>query len=203
MIAKSKLRSLRTEKLVIATHNSGKYQEIRALLADNILTVLSATDMSLDAPEETGNSFQENALIKAKYCAQATGLTTLADDSGLSVISLQGNPGIYSARWAGPENNFMLAMEKIEAGLRGKTNRTAYFTSALALAWPDGETEVFEGTVNGTLVWPPRGSQGFGYDPIFMPNGHDLTFAEMPPPQKYAMDHRYHAFEKLKKACFV
>ena len=153
---------------------------MRTLLADENLTLLSASDLSLDAPEETGNSFQENALIKARYCVKATGLPALADDSGLSVVSLNGNPGIYSARWAGPENNFMLAMEKIEAGCGDKANRTAYFTSALAFAWPDGATEVFEGTVKGTLVWPPRGNQGFGYDPIFVPNGYDLTFAQMP-----------------------
>lgn len=195
-------RRFGAEKLVIASHNAGKVREIADLLAPFGVDVVSAGDLNLPEPEETGATFIDNALLKAHAAATASGLPALADDSGLAVTALDGAPGIYSARWAGPDKNFMMAMEQIEELLRGKEDRSAQFVCALALAWPDGHAEVVEGTVAGGIVWPPRGDQGFGYDPIFVPSDEEVTFAEMEPVCKHTMSHRAEAFQKLVAACF-
>ncbi len=188
--------------LVIATHNPGKLREIADLLRPYGVEVRAVGDYGLPEPEENGESFAENAEIKARAAAEGTGLPALSDDSGLSVAALGGEPGIYSARWAGPGKDFAVAMTKVEQALAGKADRRAHFTCALALAWPGGETQVFEGRVDGTLVWPPRGDRGFGYDPVFQPEGHDITFGEMDPERKHAMSHRARAFEQLVAAVF-
>ncbi len=192
-------------KIVIASHNPGKVREIGDLLRPLGLEVVSAGELGLPEPEETGKTFEENAIIKARAAAEGARLPALADDSGLCVDALGGAPGIYSARWGGPEKDFYKAMEKVEEGLREKgattpEQRKAHFVCALALAWPDGNVETFRGEVHGHLVWPPRGEKGFGYDPIFVPKGHDITFAEMEPEKKHAMSHRARAFEKLLAA---
>ncbi|MDH5749094.1 MAG: RdgB/HAM1 family non-canonical purine NTP pyrophosphatase [Rhodospirillales bacterium] len=189
-------------RLVIASHNPGKVREIAELLAPFGVDVVSAAQLDLAEPEETGKTFLENALIKARAAAEASGLPALADDSGLEVSALGGEPGIYSARWAGPDKNFTAAMEKVEAALKGLDNRRANFTCALALCWPDGHVETFEGRIHGELVWPPRGERGFGYDPFFIPAGHVITFGEMDPAGKHAISHRADAFRKLVAACF-
>ncbi len=193
------------DRIVIASHNPGKVREIAALLEPLGLEVVSAGELGLPEPEETGETFEENAIIKAKAAAEGAGLPALADDSGLCVDALGGEPGIHSARWGGPEKDFARAMRLVEERLReaGATTpdeRKAHFTCALALAWPDGEVETFTGEVHGHLVWPPRGEKGFGYDPIFVPEGHDITFGEMEPEKKDAMSHRARAFEKLLAA---
>ncbi|MGK2741844.1 RdgB/HAM1 family non-canonical purine NTP pyrophosphatase [Tepidicaulis sp. LMO-SS28] len=197
-------RPFTEKKLVLATHNQGKVREIADLLSPFGLEVVSAGELGLPEPEETGTTFQENAELKARAAAEASGLPALADDSGLAVNALDGSPGIYSARWAGPEKDFRLAMEKVENALRekGAEDRTAHFVCGLALAWPDGHCDYFEGRVDGILAWPPRGEKGFGYDPVFQPIGHDLTFGEMEPDRKHAMSHRADAFRKLTDACF-
>jgi XTP/dITP diphosphohydrolase len=194
-------------RLVIASHNPGKVTEIAALVQPFGVEVVSAGTLGLDEPEETGSTFAENAALKARAAAAASGLPALADDSGLVVPALGGDPGIYSARWAGPEKDFGLAMAKVEEALKGKTgqgkvDRRAYFACALAIAWPDGPVEIFEGQVHGTLVWPPRGSRGFGYDPIFLPDGGDRTFGEMDPDDKHTISHRARAFRLFVDACF-
>jgi XTP/dITP diphosphohydrolase len=189
--------------LVIASHNPGKVAEIGALLAPYGAEVISAAALGLPEPEETGLTFIDNALLKAHAAAAAAGMPALADDSGLAVVALDFAPGIYSARWAGPERDFSLAMEKVEQALSGKDDRRAAFLCALALAWPDGHAEAVEGRVDGTLVWPPRGKQGFGYDPIFQPIGYDLTFGEMAPEEKHAISHRADAFRQLVARCFA
>lgn len=189
-------------RLVVASHNQGKVREIRHLLAPFSIDVVSAGDLDLPEPEETGVTFGENAAIKALASATAANLPALADDSGLAVEALNGAPGIYSARWAGPSKDFMVAMRKVEDELAGTEDRRAHFVCALCLAWPDGHTETFEGRVDGTLVWPPRGDQGFGYDPVFQPEGHAITFGEMDPAAKHAMSHRARAFAQLVEACF-
>jgi XTP/dITP diphosphohydrolase len=202
-----------TGKLVIATHNAGKLREMRELLALYGIEAVSAGELNLPEPEETGTTFAENAAIKAHAAAKASGLPAFADDSGLVVDALGGAPGIHSARWAGPDKNFMRAMQNIDQMLRdhGATTparRTAHFVSALCVAWPDGHTEDFEAIVEGTLVWPPRGDAGFGYDPMFLPDGHDRTFGEMRsdekhglPPRGQGLSHRARAFMKLADAC--
>lgn len=194
-------RKLTPGRLVIASHNQGKVREIRDLLAPFGIEPVSAGELDLPEPDETGSTFAENARIKALASATASGLPALADDSGLCVDALGGDPGIYSARWAGPGKDFAVAMEKVTKALDGKNvaqpDRTAHFVCALCLAWPDGHTEVFEGRVDGTLVWPMRGSKGFGYDPIFQPDGFDITFGEMEPAAKHAMSHRARAFAQL------
>ncbi|MDP1630524.1 MAG: RdgB/HAM1 family non-canonical purine NTP pyrophosphatase [Caulobacter sp.] len=189
--------------LVAATHNPGKARELEALL-DGRFVILAAGALGLPEPDETESTFVGNALLKARHAAQASGRIALADDSGLSVTALDGAPGIFSARWAGPEKDFGVAMAKVEERLieTGSSDRSAWFTSALAVAWPDGPAVVVEGRVDGELVFPPRGDRGFGYDPIFMPTGHDQTFGEMDPVQKDAMSHRARAFEMLKAALF-
>jgi len=189
-------------RLVIASHNAGKVREIGDLLAPHGVEVVSAGDLDLAEPEETGATFVENAVIKAEAAARAARLPALADDSGLAVHALGGRPGIHSARWAGPGRDFALAMRKLEDALAGHADRTAHFACALALAWPDGHVETVEGTVHGTLVWPPRGANGFGYDPMFVADGRDRTFGEMEPAAKHAISHRADAFRKLVAFCF-
>lgn len=198
-------RKLEPGKLVIASHNPGKVREIADLLRPHGMDVVSASELDLPEPEETEDSFAGNAELKAQAAAEAAKLPALSDDSGLCVHSLGDHPGVYSARWAGPDKNFGAAMGKIEEMLQElgpKTPRNAFFICALSLAWPDGHVETFEGRVDGTMVWPPRGENGFGYDPVFMPVGHDITFGEMEPNIKHAMSHRAHAFGKLIKAIF-
>ena len=188
-------------KLVVATHNPGKVPEIAALL-DGRFELVSAGALGLPEPEETEQTFVGNALLKARHAADLSGMIALADDSGLSVAALDGSPGVYSARWAGPDKDFALAMKKVEERLEevGATDRRAWFTSALAVAWPDGPCVVVEGRIDGDLVFPPRGDRGFGYDPIFRPEGSDLTFGEMDPAEKDALSHRALAFARLKAA---
>ena len=202
-----------TGRLVIATHNKGKLAEMRELLALHGVEAVSASELNLPEPEETGTTFAANARIKAEAAAQSAGLPAFADDSGLAVDALDGAPGIYSARWAGETKDFRHAMERVEAGLRERDaftpeQRTAHFISVLCVAWPDGHLEEFEGKVDGALVWPPRGDKGFGYDPMFLPDGFDLTFGEMTsdqkhglPPKGQGLSHRARAFLKLAEAC--
>ncbi len=199
-----------TGRLVIATHNPGKLHELRELLAPFGIEVVSAGELGLVEPDETGKSFRDNARIKAAAAAKASGLPAFADDSGLVVDALGGAPGIHSARWAGVNKDFAGAMQKIETILRERnaTDRRAHFACALCAAWPDNHVEEFEGRVDGTLVWPPRGDKGFGYDPIFLPDGHTRTFGEMSaeekhglPPQGKGLSHRARAFLKLAEAC--
>ena len=189
-----------TGELVIASHNAGKVREIGELLAPLGVTTLSAGVLGLPEPEETEDSFAGNALLKARAAAAAAGLPALADDSGLAVRALDGDPGIHSARWAGPERDFAAAMDKVNRTLGDTADRRAAFVCALALARPGGAEAVFEGTVAGTLTWPPRGGRGFGYDPIFVPDGHEATFGEMEPAAKHAISHRARAFAKLLAA---
>ena len=190
------------DRLVIASHNAGKVREIAELLTPFGVDVVSAGDLGLAEPDETGETFIDNALLKAHAAADAANLPALADDSGLAVDALDGAPGIYSARWAGPDKDFGTAMAKVEELLRGSEDRGAQFVCALALAWPDGHAEVFEGTVTGEITWPPTGDKGFGYDPIFTADGETITFAEMDPARKHALSHRADAFRKLVAACF-
>lgn len=184
-------------RLVVASHNKGKVREIAELLAPHAIQVLSAGALGLDEPEETGATFRANAELKALAAARASGLPALADDSGLAVKALGGAPGIFSARWAGSDKDFAAAMARVEADLAGHADRRAHFVCALALAWPDGRCDVFEGYVHGVMVWPPRGDGGFGYDPVFQPDGHTITFGEMDPAAKHAISHRAEAFRKL------
>lgn len=190
-------------KLIIASHNQGKVREIDELLQPFRIEVVSAGALRLDEPEETGTTFVANAELKARAAAEAANLPALADDSGLVVPALNGDPGIYSARWAGPEKDFDMAMGLVEDGLKDIDDRSAYFVAALALCWPDGHCETFEGRVDGSLVWPPRGALGFGYDPMFLPHGNDQTFGEMNPDAKHAISHRADAFTQLTRACFA
>ncbi|PIB94259.1 RdgB/HAM1 family non-canonical purine NTP pyrophosphatase [Caulobacter sp. FWC2] len=190
-------------KLVLATHNPGKAPEIAALL-DGRFEIITAGQLGLPEPDETESTFVGNALLKARHAADRSGLPALADDSGLSVKALDGAPGIFSARWAGPSKDFVTAMQNVETRLEemGSDDRAAWFTSALAVAWPNGPALVVEGRVDGTLVFPGRGTRGFGYDPIFMPEGETMTFGEMEPAAKDAISHRARAFAKLKAALF-
>lgn len=189
-------------KLIIASHNKGKVREIGELLAPFGVETISADELDLPEPVEDGLTFIANAEIKALAAATAAGLPALADDSGLEVAALGGEPGIYSARWAGPSKDFAVAMAAVNEKLGDATDRGANFTCALTLAWPDGHMESFEGKVFGDLTWPMRGEKGFGYDPVFVPTGHDITFAEMEPADKHAMSHRADAFKQLIDACF-
>ncbi len=189
-------------KLVIASHNDGKVREIRDLLAPWHVEVISAKDLDLPEPEETGSSFRDNAELKALAAAKAANLPALADDSGLVVDALGGQPGIYSARWAGPSKDFNLAMTKVLTGLDDQFDRSARFICALSLAWPDGSLQTFEGKVEGSIALAPIGTNGFGYDPIFFPQGGTQTFAQMEPEAKHAISHRAAAFSQLVKACF-
>jgi XTP/dITP diphosphohydrolase len=189
----------RGARLVIASHNEGKVKEIAELFAPFGIETVPASSLGLAEPEETGKSFAENAALKALAAAKASGLPALADDSGLEVAALGGAPGIHSARWAGENRDFGVAMERVARELEavGASDRRARFTCALAVATPEGRVQVFEGQVSGTLVFPPRGTRGFGYDPIFVPEGYAETFGEMEPWRKHAISHRARAFEKL------
>ena len=194
------------DRLAVASHNPGKVREIADLLTPHGIETVSAGSLGLPEPEETGSTFVANAELKARAVAEGSGLPALADDSGLEVEALGGAPGIYSARWAGEAKDFSVAMEKVEQALaeKGATepgSRRANFTCALTLAWPDGTCQTFEGKVFGTLVWPPRGSRGFGYDPIFIADGRKMTFGEMEPDEKHAISHRARAFELFAAAC--
>lgn len=196
-------RRFRGPRIVVASHNEGKVGEIADLLAPWGIDIRSAGSLGLAEPEETGTTFRENAAIKALACAGAAGEAALSDDSGLAVAALNGEPGIHSARWGGPERDFALAMRRVEEALPPGAERGAAFVCALALAWPDRHVEIFEGRVDGHLVWPPRGTRGFGYDPIFVPRGGTLTFGEMEPGAKHAISHRAAAFEQLAAACLT
>ncbi|MCV6548641.1 MAG: non-canonical purine NTP pyrophosphatase [Cohaesibacter sp.] len=200
--------------LVVASHNKGKIREIRELLAFYGLSLKEAEELDLPEPIEDGDSFEANAKIKALAAATATGLPALADDSGFAVDALDGDPGIYSARWAGPDKDFALAMRNVEEKLQQKgatdpEQRKARFVAVLCLAWPDGHCDLFRGEIEGTCVWPPKGDKGFGYDPVFMPDGYDVTFGEMSSEQKHgwkpgqetALSHRSRAFILFSKAC--
>lgn len=210
------MHRLLTGKVVIATHNPGKLREMRELLLPYGVEAMSAGELGLSEPDETGTMFSENAAIKAHAAAEAVNLPALADDSGLCVDALDGAPGLFSARWAGETKDFGAAMKRIEREMqrRGATDaheRRAHFVSALVLAWPDGHEELFEGRVHGTLVWPSRGQKGFGYDPMFQPDGHGVTFGEMSAEEKHgiawtgsrgdALSHRARAFVELAAAC--
>ena len=192
-------------KLVLASHNPGKASEMSALLAPHGLTVLSAASLGLAEPAETGATFAENAILKGVAAASASGLPALADDSGIAVTALGGRPGIHTARWAGPGREFAVAMGRVEEELArlGATDRSATFVSVLCLAWPDGRHETFEGRTDGILVWPPRGGHGFGYDPVFQPQGAEKTFGEMTPAEKDVLNHRTRAFAKLAARGFA
>jgi XTP/dITP diphosphohydrolase len=194
-----------TGPVVIATHNPGKLAEMRDLLAPFGIEAQSAGGLGLAEPEETGTTFAANARIKAMAATKATGKPAFADDSGLVIDAIGGDPGIHSARWAGPGKDFRFAMNKIqtlliERGARAPEQRRAHFIAALCLAWPDGHREDFEGRVDGVAVWPPRGDKGFGYDPMFVPVGHDQTFGELDPKLKHKISHRAVAFRKLRRA---
>jgi non-canonical purine NTP pyrophosphatase (RdgB/HAM1 family) len=185
------------DRLVIATHNKGKLREFAGLLGLHVKNIVSASDLKLKEPEETGKSFVENAALKAKAAAKASNNVVLADDSGLCVTALDNAPGIYSARWAGPGKDFTMAMRRVHEELGKLEDRSAAFVCALVLAWPDGHTEIVEDRVEGTIVWPPRGEAGFGYDPFFMPNGHSQTFGEMTQEEKDTLSHRSKAVREL------
>jgi len=199
-------RTFTEPELVIATHNPGKLREIAELLEPFGTRVLSAGELGLSEPIEDGTTFIANAEIKARAAAEGSGRPALADDSGLAVDALGGEPGIHSARWAGPEKDFAMAMRAVNDKLGDTSNRRARFVCALALCWPNGdqggEMETFEGTVAGELVWPTRGDRGFGYDPMFVPDGYAITFGEFEPSDKHAISHRADAFRKLVAACF-
>ncbi|MGX1098051.1 XTP/dITP diphosphohydrolase [Amorphus sp. MBR-141] len=210
------IRPFSEDELVVASHNAGKVREIRDLLASFPITVVAAADLGLPEPEETGTSFVENAVLKARAAVAASGKPALADDSGLAVDALGGEPGIYSARWAGPDKDFAQAMRNVEEKLQAcgavaPEERRGQFVAVLALAWPDGHVEVFPGEVAGTLVWPPRGAKGFGYDPIFLPDGFERTFGEMTAEEKHgwrpgaatALSHRARAFKALAETCLA
>jgi len=209
----SVLRRPITGRLVIATHNPGKLAEMRDLLANYGIEAISAGELGLPEPDETGRTFRGNARIKAMAAAKASNMPAFADDSGLVVDALGGEPGIHSARWAGPEKDFRVAMNEVQTrlmkvGAKMPERRRAHFVSALCVAWPDGHVEEFEAQVDGTVVWPPRGTKGFGYDPLFKPDGHSRTFGEMSseekhslPPHGRGLSHRARAFLKLAEAC--
>ncbi len=197
-------RRFSESRLVVASHNPGKVREISELLSKFSIDVVSAGELNLPEPEETGLTFEANAELKALAAATAANLPALADDSGLSVFALNGAPGIYSARWGGPGKDFNLAMKRVNEELETKSgdDRSAEFVCVLTLAWPDGHMETFRGTVQGDIVWPQKGERGFGYDPIFQAEGMTQTFAEIEPTEKHAMSHRADAFKQMVDACF-
>jgi XTP/dITP diphosphohydrolase len=203
LVTVRKARHFAPGRLVIASHNPGKLREIAALLAPFGIDTVSAGALGLPEPEETGATFEANAELKAQASAQGSGLPALADDSGLVVPALGGAPGIYSARWAGPNKDFAAAMRRVEAELAGATDRRAHFVAVLSLAWPDGHVETFRGEAHGRLIFPPRGTLGFGYDPIFLPEGGALTYGEMAPEEKHRISHRAVAFAQLVESCFA
>ncbi|MFN0265159.1 RdgB/HAM1 family non-canonical purine NTP pyrophosphatase [Tepidamorphus sp. 3E244] len=201
------------EKIVVASHNDGKVREIRALLEPLGCEIVSAAELGLPEPDEDGETFEANAKIKALSAVKHSGLAALSDDSGLCVDALDGKPGIHSARWAGPDKDFALAMRNVEealqqAGATDPGSRTARFVAVLCLAWPDGETREYRGEIEGQMVWPPRGTKGFGFDPVFLPQGYDITFGEMSADEKhgwaqgqdFALSHRARAFKALVEA---
>lgn len=188
--------------LVLATHNQGKLREFADLLAPYGVTIVTAGSLGLPEPDETAADFAGNARIKAQAAASASGMVALADDSGFSVAALGGAPGVYSARWAGPSKDFAAAMARVQAELADSADRSAWFSCALCLAFPDGETVVFEGRTDGQVVWPPRGAAGFGYDPIFVPQGGQRSYGEMPAVEKHATSHRMRAFAQLVASAF-
>ena len=188
------------DRLVIASHNQGKIVEISTLLAPFSIEAVSAASLGIPEPEETGDSFEANAALKARAAAETSGLPALADDSGLVVPAIGGVPGIYSSRWAGAAKDFRMAMERVHREL-GNRDRSARFVAVLTLGWPDGRMELFRGEVDGRLVWPPRGERGFGYDPMFVPEGGVETFGEMEPAEKHKISHRARAFAKLVEGC--
>ena len=200
-------RPLAASRLIVASHNAGKVREIAALLAPLRIEAASAAALGLAEPEETGETFAANAALKARAAALASGEPALADDSGLVVPALDGAPGIYSARWAGPGKDFRVAMTRIDRELAARgvatSDADAHFVCALSLAWPDGHCETMEGRVDGALTWPPRGPHGFGYDPIFVAAGHGESFGEMLPEEKQPLTHRARAFEQLVAACLA
>ena len=195
-------RRFTENKLIIASHNPGKVREIGELLEPWSVVVVSASELNLPEPEETGLTFVANAKLKADAAALTAKLPALADDSGLAVSALDGAPGIYSARWGGPEKDFDHAMARVNEEIGTNPDRSAKFVCALALTWPDGHSEIFEGTVDGTLVWPPRGDRGFGYDPMFLANGDAGTYGGIDPAEKHENSHRAVAFRKLIDSCF-
>lgn len=197
------MRKFQDKKLVVATHNPGKAKEISALLKPFGVEIVTVGELGLPEPIEDGTTFEANAEIKALAAATASGLPALADDSGLSVAALDGDPGIYSARWAGPEKNFNMAMQAVADKIGKFSDKSAKFVCALTLAWPDEHCETFVGEVHGNIVWPARGDKGFGYDPIFIATGMTQTFAEIDPQQKEDISHRAHAFEQLVAGCFA
>lgn len=196
------MRKLIEKKIVLATHNIGKVKEMQTMLDPFGITVLSADDLKLSEPEENGKTFIENAKIKALCAAKEANMPALADDSGLCVHALDNRPGIYSARYNEPKKNgFMYAMEKLNEELGDQKDRSAHFSCAIVIAWPDGQTEEFEGKVNGTLCWPPKGEKGFGYDPMFVPDGYQLSFAELPAEEKNKISHRARALKLFTDHC--
>ncbi len=198
----AEVRRITGGHLAVATHNPGKLREIAELLRPYGVAAAGAAALGLAEPDETGATFEDNARLKALAAARGSGLPALADDSGLTVAALGGAPGVYSARWAGPNRDFAAAMRRVEVALAGHSDRRAAFVAALALAWPDGHVEIFRGEVHGHLVFPPRGTRGFGYDPIFVPEGGRETFGEMEPAAKHAISHRARAFARLAATCF-
>jgi len=198
----------RGTRLVVASHNVGKVREINSLIGPFGLEAVSAGTLGLLEPDETGTMFASNARIKSRAAAKASGMPALADDSGICVDALDGAPGIFSARWGGPAKDFGAAMQRVQRelelrGARLPSDRSAHFVSALSLSWPDGEDQIFEGRSFGEVVWPPRGERGFGYDPMFLPDGYDETFGEMDPETKDKISHRARAFEKFVRACLA
>ncbi len=199
---KAPTRKFTEDTLLLASHNKGKLVELRDLLGDKIPNITSAVDMNLPEPEETGTTFVDNAVLKALACMRESGLPSLADDSGLSVTTLDGAPGVYSARWAGEPRDFNLAMQKVHDAMEDAEDRSASFVCVLALAWPDGHVETFEGRIDGNICWPPRGDKGFGYDPIFVPLGDARSFGEIDFAEKQGMSHRAKAFKAMIDALF-
>ena len=197
-------RQLTESTLVLASHNSGKLREIKALLAPFALTVISAGDLDLPEPDETETTYTGNAQLKARAAAIASGFPALSDDSGFEMLALNKDPGLYSARWAGQDKNFMAAMERVhqEFTETGSDDRRCRFVCALSIVWPDGHDETVEGIIDGDFIWPPRGNRGFGYDPIFQLSGTDQTFGEADPDWKHSVSHRARAFDQLLERCF-
>ena len=198
-------KKIDNEKIIIASHNEGKVSEIKDLLKNYNLNIISSSELGIDEPEENGSSFEENALIKSSTTSKLSKTISISDDSGLCVNSLNGDPGIYSARWAGPDKDFLYAANKINKSLIEKESKdlSAYFICVLAVSWPDGDYKTFKGRVDGTLTFPPRGNNGFGYDPIFIPKGYESTFGEMEPKYKHSISHRNKAFELFSKELLV
>lgn len=200
----SEPRQLTQTTLVVASHNGGKIREFKTLLAPFALTIKNAGELNLPEPEETETTYKGNAILKARMAAEASGWPALGDDSGFEVMAINKDPGIYSARWAGADKDFDAGMQRVHKALlaSGSSNRQCRFVCALSLVWPDGHDETVEASIDGDFVWPPRGKNGFGYDPVFQHHGHDLTFGELDPSHKDKISHRHKAFENLARRCF-